>query len=119
MLEKKRRHERAMQLFDIEEREQELSAIAHATTRNAGDTVATTVGGGNLSPCLGDLERDAAGDILATHHRLRAARVYAERMAVEDLELARLNASVYGSPSQSARRVGEIIEGEATKVAPS
>ncbi|TAL47102.1 MAG: hypothetical protein EPN89_09055 [Methylovulum sp.] len=119
MIDKKNRHERARRLFDIEEREQELSGIAHAATRDTGETVETPFGGSRiLSPNLSDLARYADAEILATHHRLRAAHAHAERLAAEDPELARLNALVYGLPSKSAQRVGEVIEGEATEVAP-
>jgi hypothetical protein len=111
MLDKKNRHERVMRLFDIEEREQELSAIAHAATRDTGEEFGSRA----LSPHLNDIERDSNADILATHQRLRKARALAERMATEDPELARLNGLAYSSARQV---VGEVIDGEAIEVAP-
>lgn len=102
-----------MRLFEIEEREQALSSIA---LDHAGTTRAAARGG---SPSrLDDLVRDSDGAILDSHHRLHLARAHAKRMAAQDPELARLRALVYGPPPEPAQRVGEIIEGEATKVSP-
>lgn len=111
---KKHRHERAMNLFAIEEREQELFATAFDATRGAVDTAHAQV---PISGDLSSLIRDADVDILASHHRLRTARVRADRIAADDPELTRLNTLVNSMAIRSAQ-VDDIIDGEAAEVVP-
>jgi hypothetical protein len=112
---KARRHERALNLFRAEAREQELAGKALRET-----AAELTPGSLPMPPAAATLESlgalhlletAAEADILAALAQLRRAGARAAQLAADDPELAGLYARIYGVGEE-----GSLIESEATRL---
>lgn len=118
---RKQRRTRAMNLFESEAREQELSAIALSLATVGSEGAAPNKTSDDVNPAdpvagLRVLDRAAEANILNAHTRLLSARMQAARMAASDPELARLNALIDGAPPEPTGSESWIIEGEAIAI---
>lgn len=118
---RKQRHDRAMAIFQAEDREQTLSGIALRQaaigTEGATDAVApiafdprNPVSGLHAIACASE------ANILNAHRQIQAARIQAARMAASDPELARLNTLIDGPAPEPSGAQPITIEGEAMDV---
>lgn len=114
------RRNRAMNIFEAEAREQQLSTIA---LRQAALDTEQAVSITNLMSDPSDpvaglraIDQTVEADILNAHRQLQSAHASFARMAATDPELARLNELIDGNVPDYADSRGDIIDGEAIEV---
>ena len=111
-----RRRDRAMNLFEAEAREQQLSAIALRQAALGAERAAPTItpGGNPSDPVAGlrAIDRAAEANILDAHRVILTARTHATRMAAVDPELTRLNALIDGTGPAPTKPQPDIIDVE-------
>ena len=111
-----RRRDRAMNLFEAEAREQQLSAIALRQAALGNERAAPTITpeGNPNDPVAGlhAIDRAAEANILDAHREILTARTHAARMAAVDPELARLNVLIDGTVHAPGKPQSDIIDVE-------
>ena len=108
------RHTRASHLFEAEERQQTIASTALRNARVSSESVIPNeqknTDDEHALDRLKELDESVQDNIVTTHHVLNSAKNISKNMAVNDKELARINALIDGNDSNG--NSDDIIEGE-------